>query len=191
MIRGSKYAKGRKNLADALAQNKFFAGGVSCLSLPLLIVTHNPFRRAARYQCEACHSEFENVNAFCSHFLGNGGESKDKQCAQARQAELVRIRHTYRQVASIIEGFDNRIPPITTSEQCFQRGCTRPAYFLVWCNRHGPEPIRHQACLSHLACGFCGAFTHLATLDEDALCFYGECKPGFLCRFCAIEGFAS
>ena len=68
MIRGSKYAKGRKNLADALAQNKFFVGGVSCLSLPLLIVTHNPFRRAARYQCEACHSEFENVNAFCSHF---------------------------------------------------------------------------------------------------------------------------
>ena len=184
MAAGGPYKKGRAKLKAALDRNSHFKGGPSCLSLALLSVTGLPTDESTKYRCDFCELECGSVKDFLGHFR----ETPDKKnrnypCINARETELKRIAFTFGYAASLLEGV---APPATTAERCFQPGCDRLAYFLVECHNHAPSlgRDRHQACLSHLACGFCGAYTRRVTLDEDALCEHGLCKPGATCRWC-------
>ena len=184
MVAGNRYKKARASLKKALGRNPHFEGGPSCVSLPLLSITGGPTKESTTYRCDFCGHGYSCVQKFLSHFKDTvDNKNRNKPCINARGMELQRIADTFQYAASLLDGV---APPATTAERCFQPGCDRPAYFLVKCHNHAPSlvPARHQACLFHLACGFCGAYTGRVTLDEDALCEHGFCRPGATCRLC-------
>ena len=75
----------------------------------------------------------------------------------------------------------------STTERCYYVSCKNQALFNLSCSCTDSKGKEFNVCADHLICPACGRSAESASVDVDAICTQGLCRPRKICEACRME----